>query len=115
MGPLTRRILLAAGVLAAAGAAIAADGQRSAGAPLHGDAARGQQLAVKWCASCHALGSAPLNDQAPTFAGIAKSRPEAALRGFLMQPHPPMPPLSLANQEIEDILAYLRAVKTAAK
>jgi mono/diheme cytochrome c family protein len=107
------RLLLLCGALATGGvAALAASAQRSSGAPLHGDAARGKEIAARWCVSCHRADGGTLTDQAPSFAALAASgRSEAAIRGFLVQPHPPMPPLSLANQEIEDIIAHLRTLK----
>lgn len=85
------------------------------GAPAHGDSQRGAVIADKWCAGCHAEGPV-MRDNAPTFAALAASqRTEGAIRAFLMQPHAPMPPLSLSGQEIEDILAYLQSIKAAGR
>ncbi len=81
------------------------------GAPAHGDRQAGAVIAGKWCAGCHG-GGATLRDNAPTFAALAASqRTDGAIRAFLMEPHSPMPLLSLSRQEIEDILAYLHSLK----
>ncbi len=94
----------------------AAHGAQSAspGAKLYGDAARGREIAERWCAGCHAMGVTQ-DDRIPSFPALARSLPrsEGAVRAFLMQPHLPMPPLELGTQQIEDIVAYLRAVPPA--
>jgi len=38
---------------------------------------------------------------------------EGSLRVFLMEPHPPMPPISLSTQQIEDIIAFTKTFSTA--
>lgn len=116
MGDVIKFLLCGASLALGAGAAASpsAAAELTVGAKLYGDVTRGETIAGRWCASCHAVKGPPLNDQAPSFASLAASdRSEAAIRGFLMQPHPPMPPLALANQEIEDILAFLNSLKTA--
>lgn len=82
---------------------------RVAGAPVHGDFARGEAIVKKWCVTCHAVGPSAL-DQAPTLGALATNtaKTEKAVRAFLMAPHSPMPPLPLATQEIEDIIAFFR-------
>ncbi|MGE4064394.1 MAG: cytochrome c [Rhodospirillaceae bacterium] len=96
--------------------AATATAQRSAGTRLHGDAGRGQFIAARWCVSCHVTKGPPLNDHVPSFESLAASdRTESEIRGFLMQPHPPMPPLVLANQEIEDLLAFVQTFKPGSK
>ena len=110
MADAMRTLLLGLSVVAAG--AWAAGGQQAAGAELHGDAARGRELSDRWCVSCHRTDSATLNDQVPSLTAIAGSgRTEASMRGFLVQQHPPMPPLSLSNQQIADVLAYLNTLK----
>jgi hypothetical protein len=54
-----------------------------------------------------------LTTEAPTFQSIAERSPEAidALRAFLMDPHPPMPDLSLTRQEIRDLLSYIDSLR----
>lgn len=76
-----------------------------------GDSARGQAIVERWCVSCHAPGSArTAADAAPSLSEVRK-RPDLTpdrLRGWLADPHPPMPNLNLAEQEIEDLVAFLR-------
>ena len=74
------------------------------------DIARGERLAKAWCASCHQVGpNQGTSDVAPAFALIANDpdRPDSALRAWLIDPHPPMPDLNLAEDEIEDLIAYI--------
>jgi mono/diheme cytochrome c family protein len=80
-----------------------------------GDATRGRAIAERWCASCHLVG--PGQSQAasdpPSFGSIAKRTPSEldALAGFLADPHPPMPKLSLSREEIRDLLAYIASLR----
>jgi mono/diheme cytochrome c family protein len=80
-----------------------------------GDATRGRAIAERWCASCHLVG--PGQSQAasdpPSFASIAQRNPSEidALAGFLADPHPPMPKLSLSREEIRDLLAYIATLR----
>jgi cytochrome c len=79
-------------------------------APLPADSAKGRQLVERSCSSCHHTGTgATAADSAPPLSFIAKDnkiRP-AWIRGWLMDPHPPMPGIMLARQQIDDIIAYL--------
>jgi mono/diheme cytochrome c family protein len=79
------------------------------------DAARGAELARQWCAGCHLVADdqASATTEAPPFAAIARRSPDelAALAGFLADPHPPMPDLSLTREEIRDLLAYIATLK----
>jgi mono/diheme cytochrome c family protein len=80
-----------------------------------GDPARGLLLAKTWCASCHLVTAdqASASTEAPAFGSIAK-RPSGeldALAGFLADPHPPMPNLSLTRDEIRDLLAYIGSLR----
>ena len=83
----------------------------SAGDPP-ADAANGERIALRWCASCHAVEAAPARapaDGVPSFRAIA-SRPgyqPGAIKTFLAMPHAPMPNLSLTRAEIADLSAYL--------
>ncbi len=79
------------------------------------DIMRGKELSEMWCSSCHAVSQ---NQQqvvtaAPTFQSIARSRAEEDTRIdlFLVDPHPPMPDLSLSRQEIENIQAYIWSIR----
>lgn len=79
-----------------------------------GDASAGKRLAREWCAACHYVGpGAAASDAAPAFAEIANdpaATPEG-WRNWLVDPHPPMPNLSLSRQEIDAIVAYLLSLK----
>lgn len=75
-----------------------------------GNAEAGHALARVWCSSCHLVDqSEQALDTAPPFATIANRNPADRrwLRGWLIQPHPPMPNFNLSRQEIDDIVAYL--------
>ena len=80
-----------------------------------GNAEAGRQLVVRSCSSCHAIDTAKTaSDNAPPFAAVAKTNKErpAWIRGWLMEPHPPMPNISLSRQQIDDIVAYLGTLPT---
>jgi len=73
----------------------------------------GAAQADTWCASCHLIGtddSQTALADAPPFTEIAKTMNEARrqeLALWLAQPHAAMPDLSLTQQEIADLLAYI--------
>lgn len=71
---------------------------------------RGAVLAGDWCAPCHALNGPTASDAAPPMAVLARLE-APVLRAFLSQPHPPMPPLALANDEIDDLLTFLKTLR----
>jgi mono/diheme cytochrome c family protein len=76
-----------------------------------GDAAHGEQLAKRWCASCHIVSPDQAHgaDNAPAFATIAKIPgfgPDAIAK-FLMDPHPKMPDMQLGRDEAKDLAAYI--------
>ncbi len=79
-----------------------------------GRALEGQKVARQWCVSCHVVESGQVaSDGAPAFSQIASDpmmTPER-LRGWLVDPHPPMPDLNLTTQEISDIVDYLESLK----
>ncbi len=108
--------LLAVFAIGLAGAAAGSDKPGSAGKVV-GDAARGQSIAVKWCQNCHAFKGASASDQVPSLSAIAArpGRTGEAMRAFLMQPHDPMPPLQLNNQEVEDLVVFLLALRPVSK
>ena len=75
------------------------------------DAAQGEQLARRWCASCHVVATDQTSgaDNVPAFATIAK-RPDfnaEKLARFLMDPHPKMPDMQLSQTEARDLAAYI--------
>jgi mono/diheme cytochrome c family protein len=78
---------------------------------LPADAAHGEALARRWCASCHIVANdqARAADNAPAFASIAKMprfSPERIAQ-FLMDPHPKMPDMQLSRDETRDLGAYI--------
>ena len=51
------------------------------------------------------------NADAPSFADIATRRPDKKeIANFLIDPHPPMPNMSLSRKEIDDITTYIRSL-----
>ena len=78
------------------------------------DAAHGEQLAKRWCASCHIVSPDQTHgaDNVPTFASIAKIPgfgPDAIAK-FLMDPHPKMPDMQLGRNEAKDLAAYIASL-----
>jgi mono/diheme cytochrome c family protein len=95
------------GILVLAAAILAAPPTLAAGDPETGKA-----LATAWCSGCHAVETAG-TDAAPPLSAIA-NRPGSSpdyLFGWLSDPHPPMPQLSLTRQEIADLIAYLQTLR----
>lgn len=81
-----------------------------------GNPADGARLALSVCANCHVVPDSRRElamDAAPTFVAIANdpSLTDERLRRFLNQPHSQMPPIVIARQEIEDVIAYLRTIR----
>ena len=75
------------------------------------DPAHGEQLAKRWCASCHIVSPEQARgaDNAPAFASIAKIPGFSAdkIAKFLMDPHPKMPDMQLGRDEAQDLGAYI--------
>ena len=105
--PFSNRAAAGAGLAALAFVLSAApSGSRQAA-----DAAHGEQLARRWCASCHVVAPDQTRgaDNVPAFATIAK-RPDFnadKLARFLMDPHPKMPDMQLSQTEARDLAAYI--------
>lgn len=99
LGPLLCLVLLLSGLPTLAG-----------NPSVPGDPDSGRQIAERWCAACHIV--APQQERAadaavPSFMAIATGADGLEwLEGFLADPHPPMPDLSLTRQEIRDLRAY---------
>ncbi len=79
----------------------------AAGVPVSG-----KQIAERWCSTCHVVGpdqKAAAAVGTPSFMAISKKYGGGvdSLAGFLADPHPPMPSLSLTRQEINDLIAYI--------
>src|SRR6266566_993148 len=80
-----------------------------------GDANAGRDLVTRSCSSCHAMNSATIaTDGVPPLLVLARDNKErpAWIRGWLMDPHPPMPSISLSRQQIDNIIAYLNTLPT---
>jgi mono/diheme cytochrome c family protein len=96
-------------ILIAAAAALAAGGAAAQ------DAEAGRALAERWCAACHVVaeGQGAATDIAPAFPVIAAdpARTDAWLRGWIADPHPPMPDPGLSRAQIEDVVAYLSSLR----
>ena len=89
---------------------IAAPGEAAVAA----DAAHGEQLAKRWCASCHIVSPDQTRgaDNAPAFATIARMPGFGAdkVAKFLMDPHPRMPDMQLGRGEANDLAAYIASL-----
>lgn len=75
---------------------------------------QGETLVRQWCETCHhAGGNSNASDVAPPFGQIANdpAYTDARLRGWLHEPHPPMPKIELDRRSIENIIAYIRSLK----
>jgi mono/diheme cytochrome c family protein len=80
-----------------------------------GDAAAGKEMAMRWCAECHLVApdQARASADVPTFMDIAQrvNGDFAVIEGFLIDPHPAMPVMSLTRQEIRDLIAYFATLR----
>lgn len=78
-------------------------------------AAAGEEIARRWCASCHVVADRQLlaSADAPSFAAIAAESTSGFdwLAAFLADPHPAMPRLSLTRQQLRDLSAYLASLR----
>ncbi len=83
-------------------------------AAIAADAAHGEQLAKRWCASCHIVSPDQTHaaDSVPAFATIAKMPGFSAdkMVQFLMDPHPKMPDMQLGRGEAMDLGAYIASL-----
>lgn len=73
----------------------------------------GRNLAERWCSPCHATSSRG-SDATRSFEAIADSPAgePARMRRFLVDPHPPMPPMQLTQAQIEDLVAYVASLRS---
>ena len=75
-----------------------------------GNVQAGKDLVTRSCITCHAPNETRrASDTAPPLSFLARDNKErpAWIRGWLMDPHPPMPGIMLSRQQINDIIAYL--------
>jgi cytochrome c len=79
-------------------------------------ATAGKGLVQRDCASCHAIepGKPSPNPDAPTFPQVADetSATSYSLHVFLQSTHATMPNFIISSPEIDDIVAYIRSLKT---
>ena len=79
------------------------------------DAAHGEVMAKRWCASCHIVSATQKSGstQAPPFSAIAKTPgfDAAKVAFFLLAPHPRMPDMGLARNDAADLAAYIAQQK----
>jgi mono/diheme cytochrome c family protein len=78
---------------------------------------RGQEIAARMCAGCHAMGgqqgSVIQGTPVPSFVAIA-GRPNLTperLHSLIMTPRHPMPATPLTMAEINDVVAYLLSLR----
>jgi mono/diheme cytochrome c family protein len=100
--------ILLAGLLTSGAAAAGQSGEQA-------HIAVGRELAERYCASCHVIGPGQGrgSDQAPPFRAIA-TRPVTtadSLHAFLLRPHGGMPPLTLSNEQIDNLAAYILSLR----
>jgi mono/diheme cytochrome c family protein len=77
---------------------------------------RGQGIAERACAGCHAIngsaGAVIQGRDVPTFRAIAgRSWTPERLQAFIATPHRPMPAIPLGMSEIRDVAAYILSLK----
>jgi mono/diheme cytochrome c family protein len=78
-----------------------------------GDPEAGRDIVHRWCTACHVVDLEGTGaDAGPPLPAVlaGKQRSADEIRGWLADPHPPMPNLNLSSQEIDDILAYLESL-----
>jgi cytochrome c len=78
-----------------------------------GDVETGRQHVLNWCTGCHVVDQdghgADVGPALPALLADGR-RTSDEIRGWLADPHPPMPKLDLTRQEIEDIVSYLESL-----
>jgi mono/diheme cytochrome c family protein len=78
------------------------------------DPAHGEQVARRWCASCHVVApdQRQASSEAPPFSTVARNPNFNAdrLAFFLLDPHPKMPNMSLTRTEATDLAAYIASL-----
>ena len=75
-----------------------------------GNAEAGKHLVLNSCIACHApMDTTQATDGAPPLSFLAKDNKADPrwVRGWLMDPHPPMPGIMLSRQQVADVIAYL--------
>lgn len=86
-------------------------------AQTHATIARGQEIAERLCAGCHAMsggqGSIVQGTAVPSFRALANGpyRTPESLQTFIMTPRHPMPAMPLDLAEIRAIVDYIQSLK----
>lgn len=80
------------------------------------DLHRGREYAKRVCAECHAVlpeDKISPNDKAPTFRTIANTpgMSRIAIIVWFQSPHPTMPHLVPADDNLDDVIAYIQSLK----
>ena len=77
------------------------------------DPAKRAQLARQWCVHCHVVAATPspgaIQQGPPAFPVIGMTGDQ--MRVFLSRPHGAMPDLALTRSEIDDVIAYIEALR----
>ena len=81
-----------------------------------GNALRGEQIAERWCATCHIVGPGLVRldeDPPASFQEIADTpgMGELALKVFFQTPHKQMPNFSITGEVRDDLIAYITGLK----
>lgn len=89
----------------------------AAGAVELGNAQLGKEYAAKVCADCHDIepgGEFSTNPAAPSFQEVADTQGMSprALAVWLQSSHPTMPDFILADDQIDNLIAYIMSLKT---
>ena len=98
------------GFMAASIMSLLIGGSAFAAALPPGNAEAGKQLVLNSCIACHApMGATSATDGVPPLSFLAKDNKADPrwVRGWLMDPHPPMPGIMLSRQQVADVIAYL--------
>ncbi|MEP6985709.1 MAG: cytochrome c, partial [Chloroflexota bacterium] len=78
------------------------------------DVKNGEQLARRWCATCHLVANDQLQASAdvPSFLSIAQRQSfrSETTATFLLDPHPKMPSFTLSRQEASEIAEYIASL-----
>ena len=96
-------------MIALSGALIIANGSvRAASDPVSG-----KDIAGRWCAQCHLVDGGRARDAAPPLPAIARdvSWTDHRLAAFLTEPHGGMRGFSFSQQEIDNLVAYVRSLE----
>jgi mono/diheme cytochrome c family protein len=101
-----KRLVLASAILFAASTGLAAE---QAGA---GDPQAGFLYAKEVCANCHAISdySSPV-PAATAFDQIAIHKSAEALFEWMHSTHPTMPNITLKQEDLDDVIAYILSLK----